>query len=116
MSIFSSITSGAFLSRSNYQFQPDLCRVTPSKAIFGRTFSEDLKIKQQRYHGGAIVGNDCEKLLDHFDLITNVLANYPEEKIKFDECFTCYEKIARLMKAKRWLKPEEIVLLEKECK
>ena len=32
-----------------------------------------LKVKRQRYHGGAFVGNDCVRLLKGRDAIANVL-------------------------------------------
>ena len=33
----------------------------------------ELKVKRQRYHGGAFVGNDCIHLLDGREIIANVL-------------------------------------------
>ena len=32
-----------------------------------------LKVKRQRYHGGAFVGNDCIRLLEGREIIANVL-------------------------------------------
>jgi hypothetical protein len=47
-----------------------------SQGYFSRQLDDvitSLKVKRQRYHGGAFVGNDCVRLLKGRDLIANVL-------------------------------------------
>ena len=75
----------------------------------------DLKVNRSDYHSLCFVGNHCDKIVDKFEKITEVFSSEPDVKKKYDEFFEVYKKVHFLMKAKRFLTPEELDLLDFYC-
>jgi hypothetical protein len=74
-----------------------------------------LSVNRSDYHSSCFVGNHCDVIVERFDEVTEVLASEPETKKKHDEFFQHYKPLHFLMKAKRFLTPEELDTIDICC-
>ena len=80
-----------------------------------RLLEEVLQVVRQAYQGGTIVGNHVQKILEHHEKLSVVLAERPEIQELFNTFCGHYHAVHRLMKAARWLTSTEIATLESSC-
>ena len=74
-----------------------------------------LSVNRSDYHSSCFVGNHCDVIVERFEEVTEVLASEPETKKKYDEFFQQYKPLHFLMKAKRFLTPEELDTIDICC-
>ena len=76
---------------------------------------KNLGVSRSDYHSHCFVGNHCDKIVENYKVVTEVLASKPELKAKYDEFMECYKPLHFLMKANRFLTPGELDLIDNLC-
>ena len=76
---------------------------------------DQMGVIRQSYHGNVFVGNHCKKILQNFHLLTEVVRDQEEMFNNFNEIFTIFRDIQRLMSANRFLTFDEIEKLNDLC-
>ena len=79
-----------------------------SRLKLQKILEKDLKVNRSDYHSACFVGNHCDKIVDQYKKITEVFASNPEVRKKYDDFFEIYKPLHFLMKANRFLTPEEL--------
>ena len=74
----------------------------------------DLNVDIQVRHGGSIIGNHCEIILDNFTDLVDILP-IEEDKILFRDYYKTITNIIRPCQAKRWLSEKEISDIKMNC-
>ena len=75
-----------------------------------------LGVSRSDYHSHCFVGNHCDKIVDNYEAITEVLASKPESKAKHDEFLKLYKPLHFLMKANWFLTADELDKIDFLCK
>ena len=70
---------------------------------------DEMGVSKTQYHGGGYVGRHVEKILEHHEVLSEVLDDEPEFKRLFNNFCSPYLRLQRLMKASRWLSQEEVM-------
>ena len=73
---------------------------------------EHMKVVRQAYHGNVMVGNHSKIVLERHKELTEVIADHPELKAKFDRLFEIFGEAMRYTMARRFLLEDEIEKLE----
>ena len=74
-----------------------------------------LGVSKSDYHSNSYVGNHCDKIVENYEAITEVLASKPEIRSKYDEFMKYYKPLHFLMKACRFLTPDELDEIDRLC-
>ena len=74
-----------------------------------------INVYRQTYHGYSFVGNHCKKILEHYELLCNVINDQPEKCNNFKFIFKLFAEPRNLLFAKRFLQPNEINFVEEKC-
>ena len=69
---------------------------------------KDLSVNMSDYHSSCFVGNHCDIIVERYHEITEVLADHPEVKKKYDQFYLYYKPVHFLMKANRFLTDQKL--------
>jgi hypothetical protein len=69
---------------------------------------KDLSVNRSDYHSSCFVGNHCDIIVERYHEITEVLADHPEVKKKYDQFYLYYKPVHFLMKANRFLTDQKL--------
>lgn len=77
---------------------------------------EAINVDRNEYHSRSLVGNHCDKVVEHYIELTSVFSDYPDVQQKYNSLFSVYKPIHFLMKRRDWMTEPEICQLAEGCR